>query len=234
MAMRGLLALLTLALLVHTASAASPVCPDGIGASAGDSPKKVFDLGQGSSLLLCGWAEDKPGVGAHFSEFDLVHSRTRSSVFTFSALQFGTAAQNGSSVQIIEYRSYPLAPDFTYVDVPYREFELRRAGESITASCRIVIEKPTFTRDQLRRIDAMYREATNSGPESETIGVLVVLAAMAGNEKYNNRLMAAPLALRLDGHGAEEFHHAIEDLRELSSGKCSPDYDPVPYFKDHY
>ena len=189
-------------------------------------PKKTFDLGLGSPLLLCGWAEARASLGTSFSEFELVDSRTGEVVFRVDAMQYMTVEQTDSTIHVTEYRSYPLGADFNFIDVPYRRFVLQKDGERISTSCALVLRKPSFTPSQLERLDAMYQKAAEARPDSEALGVLVVLAAMGGNAVYKQRLTTAPRDLRLDGSSSEEFHAAVNDLEEFQSGKCRRDFDP--------
>jgi hypothetical protein len=196
-------------------------CPAGIGASDGEAPKAIFDVGSQVSLLLCGAVDSNPSLGPYFTEFELVDARDRSVVLQFGALDYATARRVEDRLEITEYRAYPLGDDFTFLDVPYRKFTVTARSTSPAAACELLFRKPEFTPAKLERLREMYEESMHKKERSEALAMLVVLAAMGGAVDFEARVDTAARELGLDGPSLEAFDSVMRDLSEVRSGRCA-------------
>ncbi len=202
------------------AQAGPPSCPQGLGASAGDAPRQVFALGEAGTVLLCGWAERSEAGLPQYSEFELVEAGSGNLLLRFAAEDTATVEQQGAALQVIEQRRLPIGEDFSWQDVPYRRFTLRAEGGQWHTACELAFARPRFSAAELREIAHRYAAAQQGEPPGEELPLLVVLAATGGDAAATARLPRAATELRLDGHLAEVFSAALQDLAELRTGHC--------------
>jgi len=215
--------------LQSVAAHATPTCPEGIGASAGDAPKKVFHLGDSPALLLCGFSDTEKGFGRYYSEFDLVNTESGEDILTFYALDTTKVKQVGNKVYIVLYKNYPINADLDYKELPFKRYTVQWGNNQFDVGCALVLDKPTFSQAELNRIYQEYLQAKKKGKAVEGLGEVMVIAAMSGSERFRRLLPEVPRALHLDGAWLEDFDAGLGDMKELESGRC----EDAPFYPHH-
>jgi hypothetical protein len=206
-----------------TATAAATGCPNGIGAEEGQAPSLVLELGDATTVWVCG--DGNPGAGDFplYSEFDLVDAGTRQSFFRVGALDEGTFEVINGALHFTAFRRYPIGPFFKWIDVPFQRVVIHRVGNRIVSKCEQLFFRPGLSKGQLQEIRRRYELGRKSKKLSEDMTELPVLAMLDGDSRFDMLKIARDL--RLDGAYAENFDSVRRDYMDIRGGTCS--YDRV-------
>jgi hypothetical protein len=199
---------------------AGSTCPAGIGTQNGDPPARVLRLGKSPGLLVCGWSDTEATGTQVYSEFELINALVREPVLRFGATDAVTIQAQASRITLIEHHAYPIGPRWSYVSVPYRRHVVTwdvKAGFRTRST--LVFTVPRWSAAQRAEILARYGDAVTGGRAPEGLAILVVLAALAGDPRFEALLPTVPKDLHLDGALAEEFAAAMRDYQEITRSR---------------
>lgn len=194
--------------IAASANSAPDKCPNGIGAEAGDAPKIVMNNADGTSLIVCGWAEKTQGK-TQFSEFD-IYPRSRNRKVGESLFRVGAV----SNYWITESNNKLTLEELAFVDQKWLsvfKFDFIYESEKVSRSKELCVFKKPKVTSKMKLI-----RPNMSDSEIDKIAAL----AYSGNPNAQDVFLKETGNLDLDGHAAETYSSHAELIRRLKKAKC--------------
>jgi hypothetical protein len=201
------------------AATATCLCPDGIGATSGDTP--ILRAGSGArSLIVCGSLEGRQKDGRiRAAEFDVVRCDTRESLLRLGARQTALLRTRGAGLEVTEVVKLPAGRGGHLIDVPIRRSLVSPLpGGGFDVSTSVVLGRLSLDPSLVRSAVTDGEEAGKSGRVTDNLLARLATASLSGSREAEALFRQLPHGVPLEGDVGETYQE-LSALLDLARGR---------------